>query len=237
MLSKTHRQSPKRIAAGLVGVSAIGLAALGLTASGTQAAERIKDRVEATIGVDLRQSVPAAPAAPVAPAAPANAAAPAAPATPAAPAAPAAPEPGVQRVRIVQSMGDGKQVSRIVVHHKDGSQNVTEMPDLEALADLDINIPEIRSTKCGSGKPEVQHRTEGRKKITIICTDRIEMAAANAERMAEVHKRVGLQSAMMGLRQARRSIEAQTAMSASERAAALAGIDEAIREVEKQHDD
>ena len=65
----------------------------------------------------------------------------------------------------------------------------------------------------------------------------IDRQPRNAERMAEVHKRFGLQSAMMGLRQARRSIESQSAMLASERAKALAGIDEAIREVEKQRDE
>ncbi|NWP01056.1 peptidase M56, partial [Escherichia coli] len=77
MLSKTHKNTPARLAAGLVGTGVLGLAALGLTASGTQAAEQIKAKVATVSGVTLDQDVPAPPPPP-------PVAAPAAPATPAA---------------------------------------------------------------------------------------------------------------------------------------------------------
>ena len=70
----------------------------------------------------------------------------------------------------------------------------------------------------------------------IICTDRIEMAAADAQRMAMLHKAMGMNSARMGLRMARRSIEDETNMTADERAKALKGIDAAMAELEKQRD-
>lgn len=237
MLSKNRKNSPIRMAAGLAGVGALSLAALGLTASGTQAAEKIKDKVGATIGVDLDQAVPAppSPAQPPAPAAPPAAAEPAAPPAPpaaeAAPAAPAAPRIARHVYRFEDGKGEGKQVRKIVVVHADGTTQETELPDPDALR---ASIPEIRDGKCGKGdKPSVEHREEGGRKIMIICSDRIAMQAADAERMAAVHKRFGMQSALMGLRHARRSVEADQDISAGERAKALKGIDEAIAELEK----
>jgi bla regulator protein blaR1 len=230
MLSKTRKNSPIRLAAGLAGVSALSLAALGLTASGTQAAEKIKDKVETTIGVELGQDMPAPPAPPAA-------AEPPAPAAPLAPqAAPAAPEaPKVRRHVHHFSDGepgkDGKQIRKIVMVQADGQTHEVEMPDPDVIR---ASIPEIRDAKCGTGgKAHVEHKTEGGKKIMVICSDRIAMASADAERMAMVHKRFGMESAMMGLRQARRSIESEQNMTADERAKALKGIDEAIAEIEK----
>jgi hypothetical protein len=54
--------------------------------------------------------------------------------------------------------------------------------------------------------------------------------------MAMRHKAMGMDSARMGLRMARRSIEDETNMTADERAKALKGIDEAMAELEKQRD-
>ncbi|MBO9622581.1 MAG: peptidase M56 [Sphingomonas sp.] len=238
MLSKTRKHSPIRTAAGLAGVGALSLAALGLTASGTQAAEKIKDKVGATIGVDLEQAAPAPAAPPAPPAAaelpepPAAPAAEVAPAAEAAPAAPAAPRIERHVYRFAEGKGEkGKQIRKVVVVHADGTTQETEVPDIDAIR---ASIPEIRDGKCGKGaNPTVEHREEGGRKIMIICSDRIAMQAADAERMASFHKRFGMQSALMGLRHARSSVEAERNISAEERAKALKGIDEAIAELEK----
>ncbi|NYT40342.1 peptidase M56 [Sphingomonas sp. R-74633] len=231
MLSKTHKNTPARLAIGLVGTGALGLAALGLTASGTQAAETIKVKVENVTGIKLAQDVPAPPAPQ------------AVPSEPAAPEAPAEPK-GPVKVRTysytVSSDGkgdekakDGKRVTKIVMVHADGSQTENEMPDMDKIR---VNVPEIRDGKCADtsdGKPVIVNREEGGKKIMIICSNRIEKITVNAQKVAFDAKRMGMNSAMMGLRMARRSIESQPDLSAEQRAKALKGIDEAIAEVEK----
>jgi beta-lactamase regulating signal transducer with metallopeptidase domain len=229
MLSKTGKLSPTRVATGLVGVGALSLAALGLTASGSQAAEQIKTKVEAVTGVALGQDVPAPPA-PAAPAARAE--------LPEPPEAPEAAE-GPQRVeRHVYRFSedgkgkDGKRVKKIVMVHADGSTSETEMPDVDKIM---ADMPEIRDGKCGKGgQPTVEHKMDGKKRIMIICSDRIADLTIDATRMAAQSKRFGMQSALMGLRQARRSIERDSDLGGAERAKALAGIDQAIAEVEKE---
>lgn len=233
MLSKTHKNTPVRLATGLIGTGALGLAALGLTASGTQAAEQIKARVETVTGVKLDQDVPAPPAPPVA-------AEPAAPRAPAA--APEAPEAPAKARRYVYSYSndgdgkdkkDGKRVTKIVMVHADGSASETKLPDLDALR---ASVPEVRNGKCtdtADGKPVVEKFERDGKKVMIVCSNRIERITINAERAAIDAKRMGMRSAMMGLRMARRSIESQSDLSAEQRAKALKGIDEAIAEVEK----
>ncbi|OYW24189.1 MULTISPECIES: M56 family metallopeptidase [unclassified Sphingomonas] len=52
MLSTT-KKSPLRVAGGALSVCAVTLAGLALTASGTQAAERLRSKVDSTIGVEL----------------------------------------------------------------------------------------------------------------------------------------------------------------------------------------
>lgn len=225
MLSKTRKNSPIRLAAGLAGMSALGLAALGLTASGTQAAEQIKDKVAAVTGVALDQDVPASPAPPAA------AEVPAVPEPPAAPEKPRKAEKHVYRFSEGGAQ-DGKRVKKIVVVRTDGSREETEIPDMEAIR---ISVPEIRNLNCGGdAKPPVEHRTEGGKQITIICSDRIAKMSIDAERMAMRGKRMGIEGALMGLRHARKAIKMQSDLSAEQRARALKGIDEAIAEVEKE---
>ena len=227
MLSKTHKNTPTRLAAGLIGTGALGLAALGLTASGTQAAERIKAKVETVTGVKLDQDVPAPPAPPAAQ-----------------PAAPEAPEAPVKAKRYSYSYSynddgegkdkkDGKRLTKIVMVHADGSSSETKLPDLDALR---ASVPEVRNGKCSDtadGKPVVEKFERDGKKVMIVCSNRIERITINAERAAIDAKRVGMRSAMMGLRMARRSIESQQDLSAEQRAKALKGIDDAIAEVEK----
>jgi len=67
----------------------------------------------------------------------------------------------------------------------------------------------------------------------IICSNRIEKIAINAEKIAFDSKRMGMRSAVMGLRISRNAIENQIDLSPEQRAKALKGIDEAIAEVEK----
>lgn len=225
MLSKTRKLSPTRIATGLVGVSALSLAALGLTASGTQAAERIKNKVETTMGL---QEVPAPPAAP------APGAVPELPAPPEAPEAPEAVHKGKHVYRYTsEEKRDGKQVKKIVIVRADGGKEEVEMPDEAAIR---ASIPEIRDGKCGGGKsqPTVEHREDGKKKIMIICSDRIAMVTADATRIALHSKRMGLDTAVMSIRMARHSIENERNISDAERAKALAGLDQALAEVEKE---
>jgi bla regulator protein BlaR1 len=223
MLSKTRKLSPTRIATGLVGVSALSLAALGLTASGTQAAERIKSDVAKTIGL---QEVPAPPA-------PAEAAAaPEAPEAPEAAMGPHRTEKHVYRYTSEEKK-DGKRVKKIVIVRGDGDREEVEMPDMAA---IEASIPEIRDGKCGKGKPTVEHRTEGSKQIMIVCSDRIAMITTDATRMAMHGKRMGMESARMGIRVARRSIENERNISEAERAKALAGLDQAMAEIEADKD-
>ncbi|RYD59824.1 MAG: peptidase M56 [Sphingomonadales bacterium] len=227
MLSKTNKLSPTRLVTGLVGVSALSLAALGLTASGTQAAEQIKNKVEAVTGVALGQDVPAPPAPP------AEARAPEALEAPEAPEAGRRVEKHIYRFN--EDGKDGKRIKKIVMVHSDGSTTETAMPDMDQIL---ADMPQIRDGKCGGGegKPTVEHRAEGGKKIMIICTDRIERITVDAERMAMRGKRLGMEGALMGLRHARRSIEIEREISSDERAKALKGIDEAIAELEKDKD-
>ncbi len=235
MLSKTRKFSPTRIVAGTVGVTALSLAALGLTASGTQAAERIKDKVEAATGIDL--SAQDAPAAPEAPEAPDAQEAPEAPEAPAAPAGKRV-EKHVYRFSSSEGGKDGKKV--IVMAHGDGDDAF----DAEAFA---AAMPEIRDAKCGDGKQPVVTRKDGKKVVMVICSDRIAVMAESSARMAEKHaelavkmaekhKEMGLKSALMGLRIARARSRARPAWAPRPRPMRSRGIDEAIREIEKESD-
>jgi len=243
MLSKTGKLSPARAVAGLVGVGALGLTALGLTASGTQAAEGIRDKMEAVAGIPFVQDVPAPPAPAEVPAAEA----PETPETPEAPEAPGVHDRHVEKhvYRFNEDGKGGKRIKKIVMVHADGTTTETEMPDLDKLRVEIPEIPEIRNANCGTGdgKANVEHRTEGKKTITIICTDRIARVAMDAGRMArDVQvmalrgKRMGMQGALMGLRHARRSVESDGDLKPDERAKALKGIDEAIAELERDTD-
>lgn len=235
MLSKTHKNSPTRLAAGLIGTGAIGLAALGLTASGTQAAEQIKAKVETVTGVSLAQDAPPPPPAPAP-----------------APEAPAKAEKGAKVERHVYRFSedgkaeggekDGKRVTKIVMVRADGSTTETRIPEVPQMPPMPSMppmppIPEVRSMKCSDspdGKPVVERSEKDGRKMMVICSNRIERIAINAGRVAIESKAFGMRSAAMGLRQARMAIERQSNLSAEQRAKALKGIDEAIAEVERE---
>lgn len=223
MLSKTHRHSPKRIAAGLAGGGALALTALGLTASGTQAAEHIKKSVETTI-VTMTQDMPAPPAAPAPPAPPANVQVPEAPE---APEAPEPPAPGKRVYRYTVSDATGSAKTREIVIH----------PGTMMMSNVRISVPEIRDGKCGKvGKDRetVIHREEAGKKVMIVCADRIEAMAAESQQLAMKSKELGLMSARMGIRHARAAIEADTTLTDTQRKAAIAGLDEALDEIARE---
>ena len=223
MLSKTRKSSPTRIAAGLAGVSALSLVALGLTASGTQAAERITTTVERTIGVDLSSPVPAATPTPTPPLPPEAPDWPETPETPETPVVPEAPEPGtrthsVERTVVIR---DGRRSERV---------RVLAAPDMP----VPPEVPEVTEGRCGPGDETVVLQPRGgRQQRMVICVDRIERIAANAEQ----HARMGMRHALAGLRSARSRIQGQNDLSAEQKASALAGIDQAIAEVLSQSAD
>ncbi|UYY58478.1 M56 family metallopeptidase [Sphingomonas sp. S2-65] len=234
MLSKTHTNSASRVATGLGALTIVSLAALGVTASGTQAAERIKVRVESVTGISLSQDMPAPPAAPAAPSSPAAPRAPEAPQPPAPPAAPeAAAGAGHHQVYRVRVNKNGKQVEKVITRYSDGTEQVTVMPDLSTIR---VNVPEVRNGKCGTAEKSgetVLHREERGKKVMIICADRIEAMTEHATRMAMQGKQAGLEGARMGIGSARRAIQADRALGDAERAEALKELDEAMSEIAK----
>lgn len=242
MLSKHDRKSRTRITAGVTGAAALTLAGLALTASGTQAAANLRADVGDAIGVDLQD----APAAPTPPAAPESVEA------PEPPAAPAAPDSArtVKKIRIVTRDKDGKITVTENDHvHTEGAHKRIVSKDGKVV-DMDAllaDMPIISSANCGAPKDgEVKMESkDGKHRKIVICTDRIEARAEAgaaramaAEAMADRARVVALarvdtgkRHAMMGLKMARRSIEMQTDLTAEQKAAALRGIDDAIREI------
>jgi bla regulator protein BlaR1 len=232
MLSKHNPKSRARVTIGIAGAAALTLSGLALTASGAGAAMTQAD-------------APMPPAAPVAPEAPEVPTAPEAPSAPDAPDAPqVSKEQRVHRTVVVERRGgkDVKTETRVVRTDRDGTA-FSWTGDM----DMDINV-EVKSMKCGGSKDDdvkIETRNGDKRKI-VLCTDRIEMradAAAAEAKGADAHARraqaiaiasadMGKRHAMMGLKMARRSIEAQTELSAAQKSAALNGIDEAMRELE-----
>ena len=233
MLSKTRKNSPIRLAGGMVGVSVLTLAALGLTASGTQAAETIKSNVEAATGITLSQDAPPPPEAPRAPHA-----TPTPGAAPAAPEAPDAPHGPHRVVRIITTDGEhgdhhGKGERVVIVN----GQNVTvdgEKIEIPSEAQIMAMVPDVQSGNCKDGKGQemvVEHPAKpGERGRIMICVNRIERVAGDARRM-------GMGSAMMGLRHARATIEADQSLSPDQKREALKDIDSAIRELEQNQKD
>lgn len=240
MLSKHNPKSRARITAGVTGAVALTLTGLALTASGAGAAMTQAD-------------APTPPAAPEAPAAPAAVAAVQAPETPAPPEAPKAPEGTTEKrvhriVMVERKDKDGKEVkteTRVIRMKGDGKEFVWT-------GDMDIDV-DVKSMKCGGSKgDDVKIETrDGDKRKIVICTDRIEMradaAAAKAKGAEAMARRahvmaiasadMGKRHAVMSLKMARSSIEAQTELSAEQKAAALKGIDDAMRELESADKD
>jgi beta-lactamase regulating signal transducer with metallopeptidase domain len=235
MLSKHNPKSRARVTTGIAGAAALTLAGLALTASGAGAAISQPD-------------TPTPPAIPAARPVPAAAWMPDLPQVPEAPAAPEAPEDAqekrVHRIVMVERTGSkgkdakGKVETRVIRLKGEGK-------DMVFTGDMDVDV---KSMKCGGSKDDSVkiEKRDGDKRIVVLCTDRIEMRASAAEahakgaealaRRAEVFAiasaEMGKRHAVMGLKMARRSIEEQTDLGAEQKAAALKGIDDAMRELE-----
>lgn len=237
MLSK-DRVSKARLAGGATAVAAVALVSLGLTASGTQAAERLRSQVKASIGVDLAQLD--APKAPIASGAPQAADLPPPPKlAEAPPVPPAKPEPHRRTKIIIRTKGGKVQTIDTKSDDIDG-ELARALPD----AKIRMVVPEVIDGNCANadGKPVVKNEHRDGKHIIIICRNRIERITSDAKRHAERAEIVMLRSgdferharmnALEGVRAARAGIVANRDMSESARAAALKGIDQAISELE-----
>uniref|UniRef100_UPI0031E01BAE M56 family metallopeptidase n=1 Tax=Sphingomonas sp. TaxID=28214 RepID=UPI0031E01BAE len=251
MLSKHDRKSRSRLTAGVAGAAALTLAGLAFTASGTQAAANLRADVGDAIGVDLQEAPPA----------PEALDAPEAPDAVEALDAPDAPKPPKakkveRKIVIIEKGKDGKKREVRVIHAPGDGKSFVWSDDKSFVWNGDMHklarVPTISSIKCGppkDGDVKIDSRDGNHRKI-VICTDRIEARAEAAAHRAEIasaraeHGRtiaiasaeMGKRHALMGLKMARRSIESQDALSAEQRAAALKGIDDAIREVEADAD-
>lgn len=265
MLTKYEGVSRSRLLGGGAAVVAVTLAGLGLTASGTHAAERVRQNVEKTIGVDLaaldEMTVPAPPAPPAPPAVVEDA-------NKAKSEADAARKERRKVMIITRDKDgkvkkfadgqdfdfdltvdgpDGKRVERhsFVFRDKDGNVTQLRQPPVppmppEALAALK-NMPEINSRTCRTGeggddKKATIETKDGEKRRIVICTNRIERQAELARlempRVMMMQRR-SFDSGLMSLRRARSSVEAAHGLTDDQRRAALSGIDEAIRDMEK----
>lgn len=230
-------KSRGRQAFGALAATAIAATALVGTASGTRAnaaIEQASDRVVTALAVPPAPLAPLAPVSAVVPPTPPAPPAPMSAAVPPVPPVPPVPQeveaPPAPPVPPEWTDEDRKIVKRKVKVIRDG----------KVVAFNEHDIPNIDARDCGDGegdgKAHVIKRKDGKKQITIICTNRIErhaqIAAAHAVD-AEKISRDAMRSAMAGLAAARQSI-ANAEMSAEDRAEALAGIDEAQREMEAE---
>lgn len=233
----TNKTSRSRLIGGVAAIAAIGVAGLGLTASGTKAAETVRAKVETATGVNLTQFDTASPAEPAPYTEAQVAEMPEPPAPPEQPEALNLPPAGPGEHRDIQSsttVTDGKVVKRVKVirRGKDGKVVTEDWRGMDELR----NMPEVTSANCpkGDAKQMVINEQRGQKRHIIICTNRIEQAAAEGAKVAansgEI-ERNALRSAIAGLRSARASIENNQHMSNEARSDALKGIDEAMAEV------
>jgi len=207
-VSKTSR---RRLATGAATVALLGALGLGLTVSGSRAAAALTDKVEAAVQAD--RAVPPVP--PVPP---------------------------------VHDGGSGVRTRSTTVTRVDGKVvSVTALGDgkpasVRAISVNDAAVPpmqvNITSADCGpdvGGKNYVIHRRNSAGEAMVICTDRITAAAMKGDLTdadSQDIERKALTAALEGLRGSRASMAAGLSTPAAARSEALAGIDEAIREVE-----
>lgn len=255
MLLDHQKRSKGRVWGGTAAMGAIGLAALGLTASGTHAAERVRTTVEDRIGVKLNEiNIPSfVPVAPdqQAPAAPPPVASPA-PVEPNAPTAPRKQGTDAEKpaIHVFRTERDG----RTIVFRSGSSMEPAELErllaetkatriDAEKLAADIQNQMRFAYRKCGPGEGLTQpteSETRDGKRLTIICSDRIEAMKSDGTTqrlLALSSARMGTDMARLSLRSARRAIESQSELTAEQRTQALAGVDQALAELETRNDD
>jgi bla regulator protein blaR1 len=239
MLTRHRRPSRAQRWGGMAGIGALTLAGLALTASGTGAAEELKANVAERTGVDIdRIELPRLPELPAIPSPPPPVVAPE-----------AAKEP--RRVVVLRTPdAEGRQWRQRAV-----DPLLLVRAQLLALAEADkaserareavAKAPKVETRVCG-GEGEVTTRAvspDGRASVTI-CKDRIERAAANAEARASRAEAIAHSAdvsaratARSSIRMARRSIESNRNLSEEQRAEALAGLDQAMAQIERDHND
>lgn len=149
---------------------------------------------------------------------------------------------------------DGREKRRVFIQRgqgsgPDGKPRVFFVPPTTGdTAALDAEMLAVRREKCGADKKGtaeiIRNERDGKRQVMVICTDRIdtmaakslkhaELAMADGER-ARIMALTGLSTAMMGLRHARETIAEQDSLSPEQKREALAGIDQAIREIEQE---
>ncbi|WP_375402652.1 M56 family metallopeptidase [uncultured Sphingomonas sp.] len=256
---KAAPASPRRVRMGIAAVALTATATLALTASGGRAAAVTRDSIGETVGVDLASAeidwtalrLPAPPVPPVALAHPGLVLAQALPATPPAvsiippvppmpplpatsPVPPVPPMPPVPPVPPIPNIYGDRQVTIVRTRKGQAARRIVHTGHGREL-DL-AAIPEVREASCGRGdRALVRHETQGGKRVTIICTDRIEQVADHASRAiidAGQIERDALESALSGLRGARAAVDANPQLSGEQKRRARGGIEQGIREIE-----
>jgi len=237
MLS-TGPASRARLVTGVAAVSTLTIAGLGLTASGTQAAERIRVRIEKTTGVKLAVPAPPAFVAQSLPFPESPGAAPEVP-MPLDPEAhvPPAPEDAVPPVPPAPPEA---YIRHVPGSHRHGT---TDGPVSNAdIAAIVARAPQVSSRDdCpidGGKRNEVVLRRQDRdKQRIIICTNRIAKLESDAVAAASVDtaaiERNAYSSALAGIRAGRAALLARKNMPEEARADALANLDSSIADLER----
>ncbi len=208
----THRPSRARLISGVCSVALLTLAGLGTTASGTQAAERVRSKVEQATGVKLDelrlpvalQSTPPAPPAPEAPGA-----MPAPPAPPAPPALGADGKPMKRRYHVIIRDRDGHVTESEGETAPDGVAVIAPVPPVPPVPGVHTStmtriirrdrdghvttedfvgkMPQVSSANCAgpdTARPSVIREEKDGKRIVIICQNRIARIARDGAAMA-----------------------------------------------------
>lgn len=258
------RASRTRMVAGAAGAMGLTVGALALTASGTQAAERVRARVEKATGVEIAAIDPVAAIRPAT----------------AAVATPAAGAQGKTRVTVNRDgrteTYEGEAADAYLAAHplpappappappadvadRDGYRGaMPALPPAVPAVPMPPEPPVVAERNCGKGERGsafVVERRDGARSVTVICTDRIEAharaaaragasarLAADRARIAGERARVaglragqsGMATALASLRETRRAMAANHAIPDEDRAEALRELDEAMDEVRRE---
>lgn len=186
------------------------------------------------VAVSIGQVVPAPPMPPVPDALPVP---------PVPPVPPIASVPGTTQYHVFKD-GNGR-VSRRFYYRRDGKPGAPMIDFGNRWPFGPDGVPEIRESQCGSGeRPTIRNERRDGKRVTIICTDRIERLAERSVRLADRHAELAANSidisrramggALRGLRSARATIEASAHLTSEQRRLALDGIAQSITEMERE---
>lgn len=203
MLGQKRASRTRRAVGGAIGAG-LSIGALAVTASGTQAAERVRSKVETVTGVEFASLDPVAVLTPVAAVAP--------PAAPAAAPGRDRREPRVTVIRDGRTITyTGQEAADYIAKHPVAIPPVPPvppMPDLPRSVRVPVtppippmppvpampNVPVVAQQHCGGtgdarGEVVIRER-RGDREVTVICTDRIAArAAATAKAQARFAER------------------------------------------------